>query len=202
MMATLLMLAVAAVAAAANVFGAIIPTSFRPRRFRSHLLDEWDASSDLLTSIPSSLASSNIAEIRRTVIIHESPTLPSVRGGDGGDNNIHTIHSPSQVRDILSSASANDQLVVLDFASNNCPPCEMIAPIYADMSRLDEFAADERVVFCKVNVSDHPEVAAEHGVDGWPTFLLFRNGEVVDVVVGGRAAKEGLYGLISKHLPR
>jgi thioredoxin 1 len=72
----------------------------------------------------------------------------------------------------------------------------MIAPIYTDLSQLDEF---QRVVFCKVNVSDHPEVAERYGVDGWPTFVLFKEGTVVDRVVGGQAAKAGLYGLVAKH---
>jgi len=50
-------------------------------------------------------------------------------------------------------------------------------------------------------VSDHPEVAERYGVDGWPTFLLFKgdDGVVVDSVVGGQAAKAGLYGLVAKH---
>ena len=76
----------------------------------------------------------------------------------------------------------------------------MIAPIYTDISTLDEFNdVDNKVIFCKVNVSDHPNVANYYNVDGWPTFILFRNGAVVDSLVGGQAAKAGLYGLIAKH---
>jgi len=72
----------------------------------------------------------------------------------------------------------------------------MIAPIYKDLSNLEEFA---NVTFCKVNVSHHPDVAENYGVDGWPTFLLFKDGEIVDSVVGGQAAKAGLYGLVAKY---
>jgi thioredoxin 1 len=106
-----------------------------------------------------------------------------------------------------SSSSSSDggdddqALVVLDFASRNCPPCEMIKPVYDGLSVSIEFV-DRRVVFCAVNVSDHPDVAEYYGVDGWPTFLFFRGGVEVDRMVGGRAAKEGLYGLISKHSSR
>jgi len=73
----------------------------------------------------------------------------------------------------------------------------MIAPIYSELSQLDEFI---NVIFCKVNVSYQPEIADEYGVDGWPTFLLFKNGIVVDSIVGGQAAKAGLYGLITRHM--
>mmetsp|Transcript_36468 Transcript_36468/g.87941 ORF Transcript_36468/g.87941 Transcript_36468/m.87941 type:complete len:209 (+) Transcript_36468:99-725(+) len=138
-------------------------------------------------------------------------TLAYLRGGGGEDDRIQTITSLSQIRAIFDDGAAaaaaaasshnnhhhqQQQLVVLDFTSDNCPPCEMIKPIYADLSRLEEF---ENVVFCKVNVSDHPEVAHEYGVDGWPAFLLFKDGEVVDSVVGGQAARAGLYGLVAKH---
>lgn len=105
------------------------------------------------------------------------------------------INSLSEVDSIINDAAKNE-LIVLDFASNNCPPCEMIAPIYHDMSELDEF---NKVKFLKVNVSDHPDVAERYGVDGWPTFLLFKNREKVDEIVGGQAARAGLYSLVAKH---
>ena len=74
----------------------------------------------------------------------------------------------------------------------------MIRPIYEDMSALAEFA--DTVQFLKVNVNDCPDVAERFDVDGWPTFLLFRGGKVVDSIVGGMAAKEGLYNLVAKHV--
>lgn len=129
--------------------------------------------------------------------------LLSLRAGGGDDDNIRTITSLSQLQAILGEARGDDRLVVLDFAANDCPPCRAVAPVYEELSRSDEFAS--RVVFCKVNVSDHPEVAERYGVDGWPTFLLFKGADgggeaaVVDGVVGGRAAKAGLYDLVAKH---
>ena len=135
--------------------------------------------------------------------IEQSNILLSIRGGgdeEEGGGSIQTITSLSQIQTIISDASTSNRLVVLDFTSNNCPPCEMIAPIYTDLSTLDEFNdVDNKVIFCKVNVSDHPNVAKYYNVDGWPTFILFRNGAVVDSIVGGQAAKAGLYGLIAKH---
>ena len=127
-----------------------------------------------------------------------SNLLLSIRGGgdDGQNNNIQTITSLSQIQKTIISTS-DEHLVVLDFTSNNCPPCEMIAPIYKDLSELEEF--QQSVIFCKVNVTNYPNVAEEYNVDGWPTFLLFKNGRVVDSIVGGQAAKAGLYSLIAKY---
>jgi thioredoxin 1 len=140
-------------------------------------------------------------------------------------SNVRMISSLAQIRELIedstSSSSPDDDdceendnnggaLVVLDFTSNNCPPCDMIRPVYDELSMLNEFAgttmrrgggdrSGPRVVFCKVNVSDHPDVAKYYGVDGWPTFLFFRDGILIDTIVGGNAAKEGLYGLVSKY---
>ena len=138
---------------------------------------------------------SSLPSRRRRLRVY-SNLLLSIRGGDDdGQNNIQTITSLSQIQTIISTS--DEHLVVLDFTSNNCPPCEMIAPIYKDLSELEEF--QQRVIFCKVNVSDHQNIAEEYNVDGWPTFLLFKNGRVVDSIVGGQAAKTGLYSLIAKH---
>ena len=137
------------------------------------------------------LASSSSKSSRRVY-----SNLLSLRGGgDGQNNNIQTITSLSQIQTIISTS--DQHLVVLDFTSNNCPPCEMIAPIYKDLSELEEF--QQGVIFCKVNVSDYPNIAEEYNVDGWPTFLLFKNGMIVDSIVGGQAAKAGLYNLIAKY---
>ena len=87
---------------------------------------------------------------------------------------------------------------MLDFTANNCPPCEMIAPIYSDLSNLEEFQSKE-VIFLKVNVNDHPDVASFYGVDGWPTFMLFKENKVVESIVGGQAAKTGLYSLVVRY---
>eukprot|EP01082_Thalassiosira_pseudonana_P009910 g8944.t1 g8944 contig34:483074-483643(-) len=117
----------------------------------------------------------------------------SLRGGD-----IIPISSLSQVESIIHQSSDRNILVVLDFTAKDCPPCKMIAPIYTDMSDLEEFT-EKGVVFLKVNVNDNPDVAKRYGVDGWPTFVLFKNGKKVGEIVGGQAAKAGLYSLVAKH---
>jgi len=136
--------------------------------------------------------------------------LNLARGGDdGGSNgpNIRIFSSLAQIERVLqshihvhaedgASLGTSTPLIVLYFTANNCPPCKMIGPIYEDLSALTEF---ENVQFYKVNVSDFPDVAERFNVDGWPTFLLFKDGKVVDSIVGGIAAKEGLYSLIARH---
>ena len=175
----------------------IITFLCNPRRY-PHINDPSTKVQDILDisyiSTNDNEFGSSLSSRRRRRRVYSN--LLSIRGGDDGqNNNIQTITSLSQIQTIISTS--DEHLVVLDFASNNCPPCEMIAPIYKDLSELEEF--QQRVIFCKVNVSDHTNIAEEYNVDGWPTFLLFKNGKVVDSIVGGQAAKAGLYSLIAKH---
>lgn len=70
--------------------------------------------------------------------------------------------------------------VLVDFWAEWCGPCRMIAPT------VDELAQDykDKIVVGKLNVDDNPNTAMQFGVRSIPTLLLFKNGEVVESIVG------------------
>ncbi len=88
---------------------------------------------------------------------------------------------------------SNKGLVLIDFWAVWCGPCQMQAPIIEELAKeLDD------VTVGKVNVDEQQELAVEYGISSIPTIILFKNGKVVDTLVGYQS-KESLINLIEKY---
>lgn len=74
-------------------------------------------------------------------------------------------------------------LLVIDFWATWCGPCRMIAPI---ISKLAE-KYDGKITVGKCDVEENDDLAAEFGIRNIPTILFFKNGEVVDKIVGAQS---------------
>jgi len=79
----------------------------------------------------------------------------------------------------FASTVQGDKPVLVDFWAEWCGPCRMVAPV------LDELAADrDDVVIAKLNVDQNQELAAKFNVTSIPSFILFKDGEVADRMMG------------------
>ena len=89
----------------------------------------------------------------------------------------------------------NHPLVVVDCWAPWCAPCRMVAPILEELAR--EYAG--RISFGKLNVDENQSVALEHQIMSIPTLLVFKNGKLVDRIVGAMP-KKALEPNITRHL--
>lgn len=86
--------------------------------------------------------------------------------------------------------------VFVDFWAPWCGPCQMIGPIVEEIAGEYE---DTQVKIGKVNVDENQALAGKYEVMSIPTFLMFKNGEVVDKIVGG-VTKEKLKEMVDKQV--
>lgn len=70
--------------------------------------------------------------------------------------------------------------VLLDFWAVWCGPCKMIAPFVEEIS--GEY--DGKVKVGKVDVDNNPQISMQYGIRSIPTLLVFKDGKIVDQIIG------------------
>lgn len=78
--------------------------------------------------------------------------------------------------EVLQSKS----LVMVDFWATWCGPCKIIAPVVEELAK--EYAG--KVTFTKVNTDENSDLAGRYNIRGIPTLMFFKDGKVMDQVVG------------------
>ena len=84
-------------------------------------------------------------------------------------------------------ATLAEGVSLVDFWAPWCGPCRMIAPVIEELA--EEY--EGKAVIAKVDVDTAPEVAGQFGIRSIPTVLFFKNGELVDQMIG--AAPKAAY---------
>ena len=74
----------------------------------------------------------------------------------------------------------SDKPVLVDFWAAWCGPCRMLGPIIEEVA--NDF--EGRALVGKVDVDNNQQISVDYGIRNIPTVLIFKNGEVVDKIVG------------------
>jgi len=76
--------------------------------------------------------------------------------------------------------------LVVDFWATWCGPCRMVGPIISELAE----KYDGKITVGKCDVEEAEDLAAEYGIRNIPTILFFKNGEVVDKMVGAQSKQK------------
>lgn len=98
----------------------------------------------------------------------------------------------------INNNNFNDEtkegIVLVDFWANWCGPCKMLTPVLEQLS-----SEIKDVKFFKVNVDENGELAQQFRIASIPTVMIFKNGEVVDKMMGFKP-KNQVEEFLKKHI--
>lgn len=94
--------------------------------------------------------------------------------------NIFIMAAIEATQATFSELISSSQPVLVDFWAEWCGPCQMMTPIVHELS--DEFAGKAKIA--KVDVDSNSELTVKYGVRNIPTILIFKDGEIVEKIVG------------------
>lgn len=118
------------------------------------------------------------------------------KSAEGGTPRQLASNKPKDVTDeTFDQVVQSSGLVVVDCWAAWCGPCRYLSPI------LEEIAGDYsgKILFGKLNVDDNPKVAAKYDIMSIPTLLVFKDGKLVDRIVGSMP-RQVLEPKITRHL--
>jgi putative thioredoxin len=108
---------------------------------------------------------------------------------------IHTVTSDTFQKQVIEASNAVPVLV--DFWADWCGPCHMQMPVLVKL--VDEYAG--KFLLAKVNTDTERRLAQEHGIRSLPTMRLYRNGQVVEEILGAQT-ESTLRALLDPYIER
>lgn len=100
---------------------------------------------------------------------------------EGGQNMENMPNMPLKITDAdIDQNIKKYDTIVIDCWAPWCGPCRIIAPIIEELAK----EMQGKIVFGKLNVDENPATSAKHKIMSIPTVLVFKNGDLVDRIIG------------------
>ena len=137
----------------------------------------------MLSSLPQKTMANSLEELRK----RKMEDLKNKYLAGGKNMSEETPNSPLTVSDAdISEIIKKYETIVIDCWAAWCGPCRIVAPV------IDELAKElqGKIVFGKLNVDENPQTSMKHQIMSIPTLLVFKNGDLVDRLVGALPKEE------------
>ena len=108
-------------------------------------------------------------------------------------DNVNSVTDSTFQAEVIDAS--NTQPVMVDFWAEWCRPCHMLAPTVAEIAH--DYEGKLKVM--KLNVDEAMNSAGRYNIRGIPTLLVFKNGQVVEQIVGA-VPKEQITKALERHL--
>uniref|UniRef100_Q3ARG3 Thioredoxin n=1 Tax=Chlorobium chlorochromatii (strain CaD3) TaxID=340177 RepID=Q3ARG3_CHLCH len=89
----------------------------------------------------------------------------------------------------------SNKVALVDFWAAWCGPCMMLGPVIEELA--GEY--EGKAIIAKLNVDENPNTAAQYGIRSIPSLLIFKNGQIVDQMLGA-LPKNMIAKALDKHL--
>lgn len=97
-------------------------------------------------------------------------------------------------KEVKETIANSSKLLIIDLWANWCGPCRSLGPKLEELNKENSDSTE----IVKLDVDENPETPAQYHVRGIPTILFFKDGQLVDTLVGNQP-KETLQAAIDKH---
>lgn len=127
----------------------------------------------------------------------ESPAEPESELKESIETTAESTHAAIEVNsdNFATLVLGNERPVLVDFWAPWCGPCLQMSPVISEIA--EEFS--DRAVVCKLNVDQASDVAGLYKISAIPAFLVFKEGKVVERLIGTQS-KSVLSGAIEENL--
>ena len=119
-----------------------------------------------------------------------------IKKSEASEEGGKVLSKPIEVTDAtFGQVIVSHPLVVVDCWAALCGPCRMVAPVIEGLAR--DYAG--KMLFGKLNVDENREVSTRYEIMSIPTLLVFKNGKLVDRIIGAMP-RQALEPKITRHL--